>query len=41
MKEVLDSVRSGLVELQQTWESVFKHTFSARKGSRDQVNRIE
>ena len=27
----LDSVRSGLVELQQTCESAFKHTFSATK----------
>ena len=31
MKRELDSVRCGLVELQQTCESAFKHTFSATK----------
>ena len=31
MKRELDSVRSGQVELQQTCESAFKHTFSAMK----------
>ena len=31
MKRELDSVRSGLVELQQTCESAFKHRFSATK----------
>ena len=31
MKRELDSVRSGLVEMQQTCESAFKRTFSATK----------
>ena len=31
MRRELDSVRSGLVELQQTCESAFKNTFSATK----------